>query len=79
MKKVKIILLTLLMVLSTVLGADSIQTRLQSIVIPKVNFDNTSPHEVFKYLSDQSKQLDKDGGGVDILWVPSEFKYPSPP
>jgi hypothetical protein len=44
-----------------------IRRKLESIVIPKVNFEEATITEVIEYLQRVSKQLDPDGKGVNIL------------
>ncbi len=46
---------------------EGIWAKLETIVIPKISFEEASIHAVIKYLKSRSRELDPDGEGVNIF------------
>ncbi len=46
---------------------NKIQTKLKSIVIPRIDFEDVTIPTAIKYLREQSKQLDPEGEGINIF------------
>src|SRR5262245_40049742 len=70
--------------LSTVEVTTLVQLRAVKIVIPKVNFRQTTLLAAFEYLYLKSRQLDPEGFGVTMILAPSESdlaaaRQPLPP
>ena len=57
------------------LPKNKLKQKLSTIIIPRVDFEDTSITDAIKYLREQSKQLDPEGVGINIfLMIPPENK-----
>ncbi|MDT8390784.1 MAG: hypothetical protein RRC34_09790 [Lentisphaeria bacterium] len=52
--------------------ASLINEKLKSIVLPHIDFEEATIHQVIRYLRDKSRELDPDGKGVSIVYQSGE-------
>ena len=47
---------------------DSINKKLKDIILPRIDFEEATIHQVIRYLRDKSRELDPEGKGVSIVY-----------
>lgn len=56
----------------------SMENRLKQMILPKVDFQNTTPREAMTYVSQQVNKNIKDNQKLNIVWlVPANMEVPS--